>query len=124
VSDRLAAADLRFINRVASRRFAGGDPPPADEAAIDRVLATAAEGSAFERAAALVSSLLRDGVFTSVPSHTAVLVLHCSLAFDGLSLLAPQGVLVGMIRSLASGGDTDAFERWLVDRAVPSASGD
>jgi prophage maintenance system killer protein len=119
----LTAADLRFIARIAGRRFAGADPPVPDQEALEAALLAAAEGTALRRAAALVSSLLANNAFAAVPMHTALLVLHCSLAFDGLSLLAPQGVLVGMVRSLAAGGDTAAFERWLEDRAVPSASG-
>jgi prophage maintenance system killer protein len=124
VSARLSVADLRFVNRVAARRLAGADPPPADGDALAAALDHSAGGTTpVDRAAALAASLLRDGVFASAPLQTALLVVHCALAFDGLILLAPQGVIVGMIRGLARDGDAATFASWLEDRTVPSASG-
>lgn len=122
MSKGLTVADLRFLNRVAARKFAGGDTPAFNSDALDNALPPPG-GTALHRAAALVASLLRSNAFAAAPVQTALLALHCSLAFDGLSLLAPQGVLVGMIRSLTTSGDVAEFERWLEDRAVPSASG-
>jgi prophage maintenance system killer protein len=122
MSSRLTAADLRFINRVAARRFTGAEPPPADGGALAAALERATDGTALERTAALVASLLSGKAFSAVPLHTALLVLHCALSFDGLILLAPQGVIVGMIRGLAHDGDAAAFASWLEDRSVPSAS--
>lgn len=123
MSARLTAADLRFINRVAARRFSGAEPPPPDGSALAAALDRAADGTGLERAAKLVASLLGCNVFAGVPLHTGLLVLHCALSFDGLSLLAPQGVIVGMIRGLARDGDAATFASWLEDRSVPSASG-
>ena len=118
----LTPADLHFINLVASRRFAGADPAEPDGPALDEAVAVGAGDDAVVAATRLLSTLISRQAFASVPEHTALLVLHASLAIRGLSLLAPQGVLVGMIRSLGR-GDIPAFERWLEDRAVPSASG-
>ncbi len=123
MSSRLTATDLCFINRVAARRFTDAEPPPVDGGALAAALDAATQDTALERAAALVASLLRGNAFTAVPLHTALLILHCALAFDRLILLAPQGVIVGMIRGLAGDGDAAAFTRWLEDRTVPSASG-
>jgi prophage maintenance system killer protein len=123
VSPRLTVADLRFINRVAARRFTEAEPPLVEDSVLAAALDGDAPGTALEATAALVGSLLRGNAFTAVPLHTALLVLHCALAFDGLILLAPQGVIVGMIRGLAGDGDAAAFARWLEDRTVPSASG-
>ena len=119
----LRDADLRFVNLVAARRFAGGDPGAVDAAALDAALAAAADGPPFTRAATLAAELVQRGVFSSAPLHTALLALHCSLSLDGFSLVAPQGVLAGMIRGLSRDGDAAGVARWLEDRAVPIAPG-
>jgi hypothetical protein len=125
VSVRLRPADLRFVNRVAARRWAGGEPGPVDEQSIDSALAEAAqaEGPAFVHIARLAEGLLRRGVFASAPLPTALLILHCALVLEGCVLIAPQGVAAGMIRAVADDGDAIRLARWLEDRAVPSASG-
>jgi hypothetical protein len=123
VSGALTPADLGFINRVAARRFAGAEPSEPDPAALTAALDGAGEGTPLDRAAALAAALLRGSVFTVAPLHTALLVVHAALSLDGFILLAPQGVVVGMIRGLAGDGDAAAFARWLEDRTVPSASG-
>ena len=118
----LTTADLVFINRVASRRFAGAEPVAPDAAVLDAAVAAGSDGTAVRAATALLAALLTSSAFPTVPEHSALLALHCALALRGLSLLAPQGVLVGMIRALAGGGDPSEFERWLEDRTVPSTS--
>lgn len=123
MSAGLTAADLSFINRVAARRFAGAEPSEADARALTAALDGAGEGTPLDRAAALAAALLRGRVFTVAPMHTALLVVHAALSLDGFILLAPQGVIVGMIRGLAGDGDAAGFARWLEDRTVPSASG-
>lgn len=123
MSPRLQAADLRFINGVAARRFAGGEPSSIDDAAVQDAVAAAAEGTAFARAATLVAVLVQRHAFTSAPLQTALLILHCALSLQGFSLIAPQGVMAGMIEGLAKNGDAAIVARWLEDRAVPSASG-
>lgn len=124
MSAPLSASDLCFINRVASRRFAGAEPARPDRAVLTAALEGAAGTTPLERTAELVASLLTRTAFASAPLQTALLVVHCALALDGFFLLAPQGVIVGMIRSLAGDGDAAAFARWLEDRTVPSTSGD
>lgn len=119
----LTIADLRFINLVAARRFSGGEPGPRDEAALESAVAGCADCTAYTRAAALAAAVVSQGAVTSAPLQTALLAMHCSLRLDGLSLLAPQGVLAGMLRGLATSRDVDALARWLEDRAVPAASG-
>ncbi|HSP64665.1 MAG TPA: hypothetical protein VLO10_00610 [Candidatus Deferrimicrobium sp.] len=123
MSAPLQAADLRFINTVAARRFAGGAAGPIDAGAVDEAVAAATEGTAFVRAATLAAVLVNRHAFGSAPLQTALLVLHCALALAGFSLVAPQGVLAGMIQQLAAGGDAAGLARWLEDRAVPSAAG-
>ncbi len=123
MSAPLSAADLRFINDVAVRRYAAGESHAVDEAALGRALEAAAEGTAYVRAATLAAGLLRGQVFTGAPLQTALLVLHCALSLQGFSLVAPQGVLAGMVVGLARDGDAAVVARWLEDRAVPSASG-
>jgi prophage maintenance system killer protein len=123
VSAALTATDLGFINRVAARRFAGAEASEADRGALTAALQGAGEGTPLDRAAALAAALLRGRVFTVAPLHTALLAVHAALSLDGFILLAPQGVVVGMIRGLAGDGDAVAFARWLEDRTVPSASG-
>ena len=118
----LTAADIAFINRVAARRFAGADPVPPDEAALQAACGAATEGTATERAAHLVAGLLADGAFRTAPLQSALLTLHCALALNGLTLLAPQGVLAGMLRAAAGPGGADVLARWVDDRAVPSGS--
>jgi prophage maintenance system killer protein len=122
VSPPLSAADLRFINRIASRRCAGGEPGAVDDPAIDAALAAAGEGTPFVRVATLAATLLQRRAFASAPLPTALLTLHCALTLEGMSLIAPQGVAAGMIRGLAADGNVATLARWLEDRAVPSAS--
>ncbi|HEX4755253.1 MAG TPA: hypothetical protein VH661_05830 [Candidatus Dormibacteraeota bacterium] len=123
MTSSLTVADLRFVNRVAARRFKGADAQPADGDALAEALDGAVGSTPLDRAAALAAALLRGGVFAVVPLQTTLLVVHCALALDGFILLAPQGVIVGMIRGLAHDGDAATFARWLEDRTVPSASG-
>jgi prophage maintenance system killer protein len=122
VSAPLQAADLRFINAVATRRFGGGAPGSVDAAAVDAALAASTEGTAFVRAATLAAVLVQRRAFASAPLQTALLVMHCALSLQGFSLIAPQGVLAGMIDALAKDGDAGVVARWLEDRAVPSSS--
>lgn len=119
----LSAADLRFMNLVAARRFAGAEPTAVEDAALDAALAASDAPSAPGRAAQLAGALLADRVFAVAPLPTALLAVHCALWRDGLNLLAPQGVVAGMVRQLAADGDTGRVARWLEDRSVPSASG-
>ena len=123
MSAPLQAADLRFINAVASKRFGGEVPASFDAAAVDAALAAAAEGTAFVRTAKLAAVLVQRRAFASAPLQTALLVLHCALSLEGFSLIAPQGVLAGMVDALARDGDAGVVARWLEDRAVPAASG-
>jgi prophage maintenance system killer protein len=123
VSASLQAADLRFINRVAAKRFAGGEPDQLDGDTLEAAITGAAAGTAFVRAASLAAALLRSGAFPVAPLQTVLLVLHCALSLEGFSLIAPQGVLAGMIRGLAADDDAAVMARWLEDRAVPSGSG-
>jgi prophage maintenance system killer protein len=119
----LRAADLRFINRIASRRFAGGEPDAVEDSALEAALAECAGATPFVRAATLAAAMLRRAVVARAPLQTALLTLHCALALEGFSLLAPQGVAAGMIRDLAAGGNAATMARWLEDRAVPAAVG-
>lgn len=123
MSAPLGAADLRFINRVAAKRFTGSEPGAIDDRAIDAAIVAAAEGTAFVRTATLAATLLRGRAFSSAPRQTALLALHCAMSLEGFSLVAPQGVLAGMIQQLATDTDAASVARWLEDRAVPTASG-
>ena len=118
----LQAADLRFINRIAARRFGAADLGAVDDAALAAALAAASEGPPFARAAALAATLLQRHAFSSAPLPTALLAVHCALTLEGFSLVAPQGVTAGMIRGLAGPGDAATVARWLEDRAIPVAS--
>ncbi|MGH7721350.1 MAG: hypothetical protein ACRENL_00765 [Candidatus Dormibacteria bacterium] len=122
MSAPLSAADLRFVNSVAARRFAATEPGTVDEDALEAALAAADGGAPFERSAALATALLLRRAFSSAALPTALLVLHCALALEGFVLIAPQGVTAGMIRGVARDGDAATLARWLEDRAVPSAS--
>ncbi len=122
MSAPLSAEDVRFIHDVAIRRFAGGVAAAADDTAVSSAVAAAGEGTPFVRAATLVAVLLQRRAFSAAPLQTALLVLHCALHLEGFNLVAPQGVLAGMVRSLANGGGASDIARWLEDRAVPSAS--
>jgi prophage maintenance system killer protein len=120
----LTTADLRLINTVAARRFVSVQSPEVDDARLaEAVAAQTAEPNAYTRAASLAAALLSGSVFSSAPKQTALLALHCSLSLDGVVLLAPQGVVTGMITGLATAGDMAGFARWLEDRAVPSTGG-
>jgi prophage maintenance system killer protein len=123
MSAPLGAADLRFINRVAAKRFGGGEPGAVDEQATEAALSAAVEGTPFVRIATLAAVLLKGHAFTSAPLPTALLILHCALALEGFVLVAPQGVTAGMTRRVADDGNAATLARWLEDRAVPSASG-
>ncbi len=123
MSAPLQASDLRFINTVAAKRFGGGESGSIDDAAVDAALAAAGDGTTFARAATLAAGLLQRHAFSSATLQTALLVLHCALSLEGFSLIAPQGVLAGMIRGLDKDGDASVVARWLEDRAVPSTSG-
>ncbi len=123
MSASLQAADLRFINGVAAKRFGGSEPGTVNDSAVDEAIAAAAEGTAFVRVATLAAVLVQRRAFGSAPLQTALLVLHCALSLEGFSLVAPQGVLAGMIQQLATDGDPAGVARWLEDRAVPTASG-
>jgi prophage maintenance system killer protein len=119
----LTPADLRLINNVAARRFGAAGSPAVDDARLaEAVAAQTAEQNVYTRAASLAAALL-SGVLSAAPKQTALLALHCSLSLNGVVLLAPQGVVAGMITGLASGGDVAGFARWLEDRAVPSTGG-
>jgi prophage maintenance system killer protein len=119
---QLRAADLRFINRIAARRFTGAEPGAAEESVLEAVLAEAVGATPFQRAGNLVAAILRRAAFADAPLQTALLTMHCALGLEGLSLLAPQGVVAGMMRDLAVGGDAATMARWLEDRAVPAAA--
>ena len=110
----LSADDLHFINLVASRRFArveGDVPAPG----IDAVEAPTPQA----RAAALATALLQAGAVNTAPAPTALLAVCCQLRRDGLRLIAPQGVLAGMIRGLENGRvAVGEFASWLQDRSV------
>ena len=58
MSATLQATDLRFINTVAARRFAGADAGPVDGDAVAAAVAAAGDGTPFVRAAALAGVLL------------------------------------------------------------------
>ena len=122
MSRSLTVADITFINRVAARRFTGADPAPPDLASMEAACGAADAGTATQRAASLVAALLAGGTFRTAPLQSALLTLHCALALNGFTLLAPQGVLAGMLRTAAAPGGADALTRWLDDRAVPSGS--
>ncbi len=119
----LEAADVRFINRVASLKCAGTKPAPVEESALAAALTGLTGATPFLRAAGLALALLHGRVFATAPYQTALLTLHCALGLDHLTLLAPQGVVAGMIRDLDAGGDVEALARWLEDRTVPASSG-
>lgn len=118
---RLAARDIAFIDAVARRRFS--EQAALDGAAIDIALDASREDSAFARAAAIAAAVTGTRAAGRAPLHTALLAMHCSLALDGYSLLAPQGVVAGMVRDLAANHDEGAVARWLEDRAVPVPAG-
>ena len=114
----LNAADLRFINLVAVRRFTEVDQPPPPEG-LEEALDARSGSTAFTHAASLAAALLDRHVFGAAPQHTALLAMCCQLELDGYQLLAPQGVAAGMIRGVAAGEvDVDTVARWLEDRAV------
>jgi len=113
----LGETDLRFINLVAARRFAGSDPSPPQ--ALDAALAQVTGVSAYERAASLAGVLVAGGVFAVAPRPTAFLAMCVQLNLHGYDLLAPQGVAAGMMAGLAAGRlDVHAVARWLEDRSV------
>jgi hypothetical protein len=113
----LGERDLRFINLVAARRFAGSDPSPPQ--ALDAALAQVTGVSAFERSASLAAVLLASGAFSVAPRPTAFLAMCVQLNLHGYDLLAPQGVAAGMMAGLAAGRlDVAAVARWLEDRSV------
>ena len=114
--------DLRFINLVAVRRFAGREQA-AEPRELDAALESLADSTPYARAAHLARELLSRQVFADEPLPTALLAMVAQLERDGLQLLAPQGVVVGMLRELAGGEVTfETVARWLEDRAVPSSS--
>ena len=113
----LSADQLRFINLVAARKFTDREPETADR--IDAVIAGVSGETAFVRAAALVSALLGERVFTVVPQPTALLAMTVQLSLEGYELLAPQGAAAGMIAGVANGReDLRTVARWLEDRCV------
>ncbi len=117
----LSSDQLRFINLVAARRFAGRDPEPDAGAAVPQH--AAAGDSAFRRAAAVAASAARGRAFTVAPGPTALLAMCCQLANEGFELLAPQGAAAGMISGLRAGRvDEATVARWIEDRAVPMGS--
>src|ERR1700726_2196191 len=97
----LGERDLRFINLVAARRFAGSDPAPPQ--ALDAALAQVTGVSAFQRSASLAAVLLASGVFSVAPRPTAFLAMCVELNLHGYDLLAPQGVAAGMMAGPAAG---------------------
>jgi prophage maintenance system killer protein len=123
VTTALQAADIRFVNEVAARRFAPGGQAAVDDGVVAGALAAAGEGTVFVRAATLAAVLLQRGAFVTAPLQTTLLVLHCALSLEGFTLVAPQGVVAGMVRGLAAGEDAGGVARWLEDRAVSTASG-
>jgi hypothetical protein len=116
----LSAESVRFINLVATRRFAGGGEPEPPRG-LDEALGALIPATPFARAAALAETLLRHSVFASAPLQTALLALLCQLRLDDFVLLAPQGAAAGLIRELADGTvDATVLARWVEDRAVPA----
>ncbi|MFN2582307.1 MAG: hypothetical protein ABR498_06155 [Candidatus Dormibacteria bacterium] len=114
MSATLDPQQLRFINLVAARRFAHqeGDVPAPDVGEIDGATPQ-------RRAAALAAALMQPGAVETAAAQTALLAVCCQLRRDGLRLIAPQGVLAGMVRGLATGRVTaDEFAAWLQDRSV------
>lgn len=117
----LSAADLRFINRVVAARFGAG-PTEVDDAALAAAVEAVPDGTPQRRAAVLAAELLARRVFASEPRRTVLIALHCALGVEDIGLLAPQGVLAGMVASLER-GEVDLVTRWLDDRSVPRSSG-
>jgi len=112
----LSAAELRFVNVVAARRFAPGvdGAPPANTQTE-----VSAAGTAFSRAAALAISVLQPGAFINARLPTALLAVCCQLRREGYRLVAPQGAAAGMVRGLDAGRvNAVEFAAWLQDRAV------
>jgi len=108
----LNADQLRFIRLVVSRRFGGERPADVDASAP-------AGDTAFQRAAGIAASLLRDPGPGRVKRPAAFVAMCCQLDSDGYDLLAPQGAAAGMIGGLDAGRvDQGALVRWLEDRAV------
>lgn len=117
----LTAADLRFVNLVAARRFGGRAPIEPDD--LDGALRSVTGATPPQRAAAIAGALLGRRVFEVAPLPTALLAMTAQLDREGLQLLAPQGATVGMVRELALGsGDVAVVARWLEDRSVPASS--
>ncbi|GAC1340913.1 MAG: hypothetical protein NVSMB29_10560 [Candidatus Dormibacteria bacterium] len=124
----LSPGDLLLLHTVAARR-AGVDPgvlssthleeaaawPQVEEAGIARF------PTPFGRAAAQAEAAAR--VAPRAATLTALLALAARLAREGYVLVAPQGVLAGMVAGLVAGRlDAAALSRWIEDRAVPEAT--
>jgi hypothetical protein len=120
----LRAADIRLVHLVAAHRR--GEPAPAlDEAALDSLLrgVAADEGAGtFPRAAEVARGVLRLVDEPALARQMCVLALCAQLSLEGYTLIAPQGVVAGMITSLQKEGDAAALGRWLEDRALPAGT--
>lgn len=121
-SPLLRPADLRLIHLVASRRR--GEPTPdLDAAELDSLLGelnAADSGTTFTRTAGVAAGVSRLGDGGPLYAQMALLALCCQLALEGYTLVAPQGVLAGMITGLRNGrGNAASLARWLEDRALP-----
>lgn len=122
----LQSADIRLIHLVASRRR--GVPAPAlDEAALDSTMANLTggdSGTPFARTAGVAAAVIGLVDDPAVAGQMALLALCCQLAVEGFTLVAPQGVLAGMVADLRSGrGNEASLSRWLEDRALPVGIG-
>lgn len=113
----LGVDELRFINLVAARRFAG-DPsasPPQPQIVIEGL-----DGERpARRVAELGAALARPGALAEAELPTTLLAVLCQLNRDGYRLVAPQGAAAGMIRGLRTGAvSVDSFTAWVEDRAI------
>ncbi len=120
----LVPADLSLVHAVAARR-AGLEPGPLDPQQLVEAAAwpeSESEGLArfptpFTRAAAQAEAVAR--VVPRAASLTALLALAARLTREGYVLVAPQGVLAGMVSGMVAGRiDAAGLGRWVEDRAV------
>ena len=116
MSVTISPADLRFIAATLSSRAGGdGSSPDGLDAPVSLQSATPST-----RAAELGAI-----VFTRIPKAPlrraiALTAMACQLRLDGYMLLAPQGVVVGMVGGLDTGRvSASAVARWIEDRAIP-----
>jgi hypothetical protein len=123
MSGALTFEEMQLLQRIAIARF-GETTKMAGEAELKKVTQRIEDAgeAPLARAAAACAGMFE--VHGPAGAATALLATCCQLRLDGRTLVAPQGVISGMVSGVAAGTvGVSALAAWLEDRAAVGSAG-